>query len=331
MDLDTYVAAHDPEWRRLDELVRRRRRSGPEADELVTLYRRAATQLSYAQSHLPDERLLARLSNSIHQARLAIQGVPRTSFAGVGDFFVYQFPAAVYRRWHYHVIAAALTIGIAAGFAWYFMADPSRLGSFLSEPEAQQIAQQGFVQYYFETDNATFFSRVWVNNSGVSALAIAGGVTGVLVVVILWSNAVNLGLMAAVMHIYGQQADFWVYLLPHGMIELTCVFVALGGGFSLFMSWVRPGANTRTGALAREGRVALSLSIGLAIVLLMAGLLEGFVTPSAFPPAVRLSLGALVWAAFIAYVWVLGRRAVALGVDGDLARSEAGYEAVMAD
>ncbi|HEU5115522.1 MAG TPA: stage II sporulation protein M, partial [Isosphaeraceae bacterium] len=109
---------------------------------------------------------------------------------------------------------------------------------------------------------------------------------------------------------------------PHGLLELTAVFVAAGTGLRLGWTLIDPGPRTRRAALAEEGRSAVGMAIGLALVLFVSGAIEGFVTPSALPTWARIGIGVTVELAFLAYVYVLGGRAVRAGETGDVAAAE---------
>ena len=97
----------------------------------------------------------------------------------------------------------------------------------------------------------------------------------------------------------GRADVFYGLILPHGLLELTIVFVAAGAGLRLGWSWIAPGPRTRTEALATEGRAVGAIALGLAVWLLISGLVEGFVTPSTLPAWARITIGALVWLAFL--------------------------------
>jgi hypothetical protein len=111
---------------------------------------------------------------------------------------------------------------------------------------------------------------------------------------------------------------FFGLITPHGLLELTAVFVASAAGLRLGWSWIVPGPRTRMQALAQTGRATVGMAIGLAAILLVTGIIEGFVTPSALPTAVRVGIGVLVEIGFILYVWILGRRAFRAGEYGDV-------------
>ena len=112
---------------------------------------------------------------------------------------------------------------------------------------------------------------------------------------------------------------FFGLILPHGLLELTAVFVAAAVGLRLFWSWVEPGPRTRLQAFAAEGRTAVAIALGLVAVLLVSGTIAGFVTPSGLPTWARIGIGVAAEAGFLLYVFVTGRRAYRAGHTGDAA------------
>jgi uncharacterized membrane protein SpoIIM required for sporulation len=135
---------------------------------------------------------------------------------------------------------------------------------------------------------------------------------------LLLQNVLNLAIVAALMIQHDRGALFFGLILPHGLLELTAVFVAGGVGLRLFWSWVEPGARTRSRALAQEGRTAAGVALGLVAVLLVSGVIEAFVTPSGLPTWARVGIGVLAEVAFLGYVFGLGRRAWLAGHTGDV-------------
>ena len=111
---------------------------------------------------------------------------------------------------------------------------------------------------------------------------------------------------------------FFGLISPHGILELTAVFVAAGAGLRLGWAWVDPGRLPRGQALAAAGREAITVALGLVVVLLVSGVIEAFVTPSPLPTWVRIGIGVVAEAVFLGYVWIFGRRAALAGETGDL-------------
>src|SRR5699024_378871 len=122
----------------------------------------------------------------------------------------------------------------------------------------------------------------------------------------------------AIMAEHDGLGEFFGLILPHGLMELTAVFIAVGTGLKLFWSWVAPGPKPRGRSLVEEGRALVTVVIGLVVVMGVSGIVEGFVTPSALPGGVKIAIGAVVLAGYWVYTIVLGRRAVADGETGDM-------------
>jgi uncharacterized membrane protein SpoIIM required for sporulation len=305
----------------LDVLARRRRLSGADADELVRLYQRAATHLSVIRSAAPDPALAARLSRTVAGARAAIAGGHEPPARELARFVVVSFPAAVYRaRWACFA-AFAFTMLVAVAGALWVVYDPRVEATISARVDVTRLVTVEFESYYSEHAASSFAAKVWTNNAWVTAQCIAFGVTGVLPGYVLFMNAVNLGLTAGLMAVHDRLGLFFGLILPHGLLELTAVFVGAGAGLRLFWAWVSPGPVPRGRAMAVEGRAMVTIALGLVGVLGVSGVVEAFVTPSPLPTWARIGIGVAVWAAFGAYVAILGRRAVRSGETGDV-RSE---------
>lgn len=326
MDLDVFVSAHRAEWDRLDALLRRRRRlTGSETDELVALYQRTATHLSLIQSSAPDPQLTGRLSQLVARARSVVTGTRRASWRDVTRFLTQQFPAAVYRARHWWVPTALLSTAVAALLGWWIGTHPEVQSTIAAPSELRELTRPGgqYETYYSSNPAASFAAQVWTNNAWAAALCLILGVfLGLPVIWILFQNMLNLGVGFGLMSSVGRLDTFLGLVLPHGLLELTAVFVAAGTGLRLGWTVIDPGPRTRRVALAEEGRAAIGMAIGLALVLFVSGAIEGFVTPSGLPTWARITIGVIAELAFLAYVYVLGGRAVRAGDTGDVEAAE---------
>lgn len=319
MDIDAYVAAHRGEWQRLDRLAGRRGRlSGAEADELVTLYQRTATHLSVVRSSVPDAQLVGHLSSVVAKGRAAVTGTHSPAWRDVAAFFTVSFPAAVYRAWRWWVPAAAgfLAVGLAVG-AWV-ATDPQVQASIAPPEQVRQLVEHDFADYYSAHPAGDFAAQVWTNNVWVAAGSLVLGVLLVPTLFILGQNAVSVGVAGGLMVAEGHGDVFFGLILPHGLLELTAVFVSAGVGLRLGWTVVDPGPRRRADALAVEGRAVAGVALGLVVVLAVSGTIEAFVTPSGLPTWARVAIGVLAEASFLTYVVVLGRRAVRAGETGDV-------------
>ncbi len=325
MDLDAFVAAHSHEWSRLDELVRRRGTlSGADADELLDLYQRVATHLSEIRSTCPEPSIVAQLSTLLVRARTRSVGARTVSWSDVGQFFLRTFPAALYRLRRWWIATALVNVALAFVIGWWFVANPHLESSLASPAEIKQLVEHDFADYYTQYAAGSFAFRVWTNNAWVAALCIALGVLGFPVVMVLWNNIVNVAVIGAIMWRHDRADLFFGLILPHGLLELTAVFVAAGVGLRLFWSWIEPGPRSRLASLAQEGRSSMSIVLGLIVVLFISGLIEAFVTPSPLPTWARIGIGLLAEAGFLVYVFTLGRYAVLRGESGDVGAADRG-------
>jgi uncharacterized membrane protein SpoIIM required for sporulation len=320
VDLDSYILRHSAEWDRLAELTAKRTDlTGAEADEVVDLYQRVSTHLSVVRSTASDPVLEARLSALVASARSLVTGVTLPLWQAIGHFFTTGFPAAAYRARYWWITVAVVNVLVAFLVGWRVVNTPGLGQSLLDDQKVKELVEHDFANYYSENPAADFAFQVWLNNAEVTAICLVMGVAIIPVLVMLWLNISNVGVIGGFMVAAGRADLFYGLLLPHGLLELTIVFVAAGAGLRLGWSWIAPGRRTRSEALATEGRAVGALALGLAVWLLVSGLVEGFVTPSTLPASARLAIGATVWLAFLGYVFILGRRAARAGETGDVA------------
>lgn len=324
MDLDAFAAVHSAQWARLDALLGQRRLTAAETDELLDLYQRVSTHLSVVRSSSPDPSMVSYLSGLLARVRLRSgRGRPAT-WRDPLIFFAVTFPGALYamRRWWLWVLAANVVFMVGSG-AW-FLYHPEIMSAMIPAEEADAYVNSDFANYYSEYASHEFATRVWVNNAWVSAQAIAFGILGLPTLYVLFSNALSLGVVGALMISHDRTALFFGMILPHGLLEMTAVFIAGGVGLRLFWSWVDPGPRPRAQSLAAAGRSSVAVVLGLVAVLGVSGLIEGFVTPSSLPTWARVGIGIVVEAAFLVYVFVVGRTAAATGATGDLEERDTG-------
>jgi len=330
MDLDAYSAAHREEWDRLAQLGKRSRFSGAEADELIDRYQAGSTGLSAIRTTVGESVQGERLSLALSRARLRFTGASKNAFSQLPNFFVNQLPAALFRlRW----LSAAVALGtvlIAVVYAWWGASNPQVLATMGDASALEQYAREDFVNYYSDNSGEAFTAFVWTNNAWLATQCIAFGIVGVYAPYLLFTNAQQLGLTAALMNEYDRLDVFFLYIAPHGQLELYAIFVAGATGMRIFWSWVAPGARTRVQALAEDGRAFFTVVVGLIAALLVSGLIEGFVTRQDWPWAIKIGIGSLALGGFLYYQWVVGRTAFRAGQTGDLDEFEAGSRQLVA-
>ncbi len=318
-----YVAAHRGEWSRLEQLLRRgsspRKLSGAEVDELVELYQRTATHLSFVQSTGRDEALVGRLSSLVARGRGVVAGGRKASWSDAARFLKVDFPAICYRTRWWWIGSTAFFLVIAFGVGGFIAASPEAQLAVAPPDVVKQLVEEDFENYYSSAPAQDFAAQVFTNNAFIAAQSIVFGVLlGIPVLFVLVSNAVNVGIAGGLMAANDRTGLFFGLILPHGLLELTAVIVAGAAGLRLGWALIAPGDRTRATAVAEEGRRSVAIVLGLILVFVVAGLIEGYVTPSPLPTAVRVGIGVAVEVLFLTWVIGYGRRAEALGLTGAL-------------
>lgn len=309
MESLAFAKAHEAQWKRLEELTARGRLTGEESDEFVRLYQAAAAHLATVRTQAPDADLILTLSATVGAARARLTETRGANMHVVRHALSVTLPHAFYRiRWWTHavtVIMIAVCAMVMVYFAWY----PAQITYLGSHETLRHYADEAFSAYYREHSSTDFGAMVWTNNAWIALQAIGGGITGFFPVYVLLQNSVALGQAGAIMSYFDALPVFFRLILPHGLLELTAIFIAGSAGLKLFWTMLLPGDQPRRYALAAEGKQAMRVGFGLVGVLFVSGLLESFVTPSYLHWGLKIAIGATALLAFWAWVYVFGRRA----------------------
>jgi uncharacterized membrane protein SpoIIM required for sporulation len=322
MDIDRFIASNQPAWDRLAALSVRasgrkvRELDRDEVDELVGLYQKASGDLATARTTYAEPGLVVRLTHVVANANAAIYG--RRSRAGVAlrRFFLASFPAAVWlsRRSIAAAAACMLVPAIALG-VWVANSDAA-LDVAIPEETQEALVATEFEDYYSSAPAGQFSTLVMFNNIRVSFMAFALGVFLLPAIYVLYLNGENLGVQGGLFVFEDQAGHFFGLILPHGLLELTAIFIAAGAGLQMGWALVAPGDRTRGTALAEEGRRSVGLVLGTVLAFVVAGVIEGFVTPAPIPTLVRVAVGVAVEGAFLLWLISRGRLAADEGFTG---------------
>lgn len=322
--LDSYVHQHTAEWQRLEALCglaekQGRRLTGDELDELLFRYQRVSAHLSHVQSTFGDPVVTARLTRVVAQARAIIYGKQARSGGAIRSFFRSSFPAAVWLT-RLPILISTATFFIPAIAVGVWLTNSDAAIEALAPPSLREAyIEEDFEAYYSSSPAAEFSTQVLINNIQVSFLAFVVGIAfAVPTLLVLAFNGANIGVAAGLFHDAGEAGRFWGLILPHGLLEITAIIVAGGAGIALGWAIINPGDKTRSQSLIDEAQRSVSIIIGLVIVFVLAGLIEGFVTPSSLDTWARVSIGAAAFFAFWAYILAFGPSAAKEGYTGAL-------------
>jgi uncharacterized membrane protein SpoIIM required for sporulation len=310
--VERFVRLHRGRWERLSVLLdranatraaRREPLSVDEVEELVRLYRQATTDLAVARRDFPGERVTVFLNQLVTRAYAVVYREPPAVFSRLRRFYRHDLPREYRAAWPYLLAAAALLFVPLVATALAVIVGPDVAGLFL--PPAL-IDEMRAGRTWFDasaTERPFLASFIMTNNVEVSLLALAGGMlAGVLTVLVLLANGVEIGAVTGALITYGLADRLVGFVSPHGFLELSVVVVAGACGLMLGKAIVWPGLSPRGEALVAAGKRSSRLLLGMLPFLALAGLLEGFVSPSSFPWPAKVAIGLATAVALYSYL-----------------------------
>jgi uncharacterized membrane protein SpoIIM required for sporulation len=322
----TFAARREDGWERLDALVARAERSGlrslapAELGELALRYRSATTDLAAAQSRAYSPDLTGYLNRLTARAYAFVHGSSaRGGWSNVATFFTSTFPREVRRSGRIILATAALFVAAWIVSYWLVEVRPSNAYALMPAELIPNVSKR-LHDSNFAFDPLTGpaeASEIITNNIRVAMSMVAGGMTlGVLTLYEIVFNGLMVGTFGALFSEKGFGSDYWATIAPHGVIELTSLQLAGAAGLLLAQAIVAPGRLRRIDALKANGRRAGVLMAGVAGMLVIAGTIEGFVTPQRSSELFRLGVGAVTAACLVAYFGLAGRSPAGLGLAG---------------
>ena len=167
-------------------------------------------------------------------------------------FVLQSVPAALYRIrwWTCGVMVAEIALALVVGM--WTLRSPEAMAALGSPEKLDAYAHEAFESYYSTYSASDFAAVVWTNNARVAAVCVAGGITGLVPLAMLYTNAVNVGHAGAIMADHDMLGVFFSLISPHGLLELTCIFIAGAAGLKLFWTILVPGPRCRSDALSAE-------------------------------------------------------------------------------
>jgi uncharacterized membrane protein SpoIIM required for sporulation len=293
MNIQRWISRREPNWQRLEELLKRvekkgiRSLSASEIRDLASLYRSISADLARARTQQVGQTFIQFLQSLTTRAYTQIyQGSRRQEWQTVLDFYRWEFPAIVRETFPYTVFATCLFVLGAVIAWWYGWQDPSFLPLIVPENliatvrDRQQLWMGSIVGI-----EPLASSNIMTNNLSVSLAAVAGGVTaGIYTAFLMFFNGLSVGAIAALVGQNNLSYPFWGFVFPHGSLELPAIFFAGGAGFLLAKAILFPGRYRRADALKFSGARSVQLVFGIVPMLIVAGIIEGFFSPNPFVP-----------------------------------------------
>jgi uncharacterized membrane protein SpoIIM required for sporulation len=318
-----FRAEREADWQRLEamlDLIEKkspRRLSSEDLFELPRLYRSTLSALSIARETSLDGSMIAYLESLSTRAYFILYGCRDSFWKQLGGFFAQGWPAAVRGMVGEILIIAALFIGSALAGYFLVMADPGWFGAIVSGELASGRNMQASVETLRESiygapehDGLEIFATfLFTHNSQVSILAFALGFAfGIPTLFLMASNGVMVGAFYAVFVSKGLGVGFTGWLMIHGSTELSAIILAGAAGLHIGRAVAFPGERSRLAAAGAAGRRGALVMIGVVIMLLVAGLLEGFARQLITADAARFAIAATMFAIWVVYFTLGGRR-----------------------
>lgn len=307
------------DWERLEALLGRARggnvRAMPAGDleELTRLYRLAASDLARARRDFAGDRVVSYLNRLVSSAYASVYSTAGISWRDIGRWYASGFPRLFRATAGYYLLAALLFFGTGILSFVAVLSYPRSAQTLLPANVYQTITsygEQGKLWTDMPAEERSFDAAyIMTNNIRVCILAFAGGMlVGIGTVLVLVYNGIQLGAIFGIVTNHNIGGDLLTFVMAHGVIELSVICLSGGAGLMLADAILRPGMLTRSEALRLAARRAMELVLGGASLLVVAGLLEGFVSPSALPSWVKYGTGLVTGVLLYGY-WLLAGRA----------------------
>jgi uncharacterized membrane protein SpoIIM required for sporulation len=295
--IDRFVEDHRARWARLGALVERAggrvaRLGADEVLELGALYRSATSDLAVARRDFPHDTVSERLNDVVAAAHALVYSESPASSRRLRRFVTRELPAAARAAMPFTLVAFALVVVPAIVTFAAGLIQPDVAASALSEDARRQIIGRTPGTEIPPELRASMGPLIIVNNVTVSIAAFAGGMTaGLYTAYILVLNGTQLGTIFAILQQAGVASSLLTFILAHGFLELSAIFLSGGAGLRLAWAILHPGQRSRGDALRIAGGQSMRVMLLVVVTLVCAGLIEGFVSPTTLLPAVKAAIG----------------------------------------
>ncbi|HEY6045536.1 MAG TPA: stage II sporulation protein M, partial [Pyrinomonadaceae bacterium] len=288
-----------------------RRLHREEVRELGRIYRRTASDLAIARAESRDPRLVNYLNSLVIRAHGRIYRSDAQGGRRIRDFFARDFPQTFRRTWRYTVLACAtfLLFGSLGFLGTHLDPDFSEL-AFVSTGMRAVIDAREHWWERINRANQVESTDIFTHNIRVTFYAFAlGAFLGVGTLLSLAIFGANTGAILSLTYRAGFGNSLVTFMVGHGVIELTCVFMGAAGGLLIGSAMLMPGDLSRGDALKARGMEAVRLIVGCVPLLVVAGIIEGFISPAPISPMIKFTVAVVTGVALYSYLLLAGREA----------------------
>ena len=315
MPTDRFIAQRKTAWQRLEDLLKLLDSSSlgrlrkDEVRELGRIYRRTASDLAIARAESRDPRLVNYLNSLVIRAHGRIYRADAQGGKKIGRFFTHELPQTFRRTWRYTLVSFLVfaTFAVFSFVATHYDPEFSELVGV--EPAFREVVIETKTHWWeaLNESNQVGASYIMTNNIMVTIYTFAfGALCGLGTLFYLGYNGANIASVLALTYRAGFGSDLVTFMVAHGVVELSCIFIAGGAGLLIGSAILMPGDLTRADALKTRGMEAVRLMVGVALLLVVAGIIEGFISPAPIDPRIKYSVAAVTGVALYAYLLLVG-------------------------
>lgn len=309
--ISTYwLEKRKPYWRRLEMLVEQSGRRGvgtlahSELQELGLLYRQIAADLSTVREDPGGKQLAAYLNQLLGRAHNLVYMGNRSRAGDALRFFRETYPRIFRETLPYTMTAFVIFLGAAAIGLLVSLSDPGFQRYLLGEEMMKTIEGHKMWTHSVVAMKPLASSRIMTNNISVALAAFAGGIlAGVGTLYLVFFNGLLLGVVGTACWQAGMSLQLWSFVAPHGVLELPAIFISAGAGLILARGLLFPGLLPRSDSLREAGSQAVRLLVGVIPMLIIAGAIEGFLSPTDLHAGVKILFGMALFILLLAYLF----------------------------
>lgn len=299
-----------PYWERLAALLAQaeatgvRKLSRAELQETVLLYRQVAADLSTLRQDTTARSYAEHVNQLLARAHHIIYSNRRTSFQSIVRFLRDEYPATVQRQFEYVLLSLAVVLAGALLGSVLTLARPEFMRQMLGPAMVATIERHEMWTRPVVAIAPRASSWIMTNNLSVCFVAFATGILfGLGTLYVMFFNGLMLGVVGAACQQHGMAIDLWSFVAPHGALELPSIVLSGAAGFRLAQGVLFPGIYRRRDSIALAGAEATRLIAGIIPLLVIAGTLEGFFSPSAEPPWLKFTVGGVLFALLVLWLF----------------------------
>jgi len=325
MPIDRFINERKTVWQRLEELMQLldrmtlRKLHREEVKELGRIYRRTASDLAIARAESRDPRLVNYLNSLVIRAHGRIYRADSNWLQRIIRFFTHDFPQTFRRSWRYTATAFGVFLVFSAIAFFGTRHDPDFSEFAGISPFFREVVINNRTRWWESLNDANQIgsSQIFTNNIRVTFYAFAlGAIFGLGTLYVLAFNGAMFGAILALTYRAGFGNDLLSFVVGHGVIELSCIFIAGGAGLLIGTALLMPGDLSRGDALKSRGMEAVQLIVGCVPLLVVAGIIEGFISPAPINPVIKFGIGVTTGIALYSYLFLVGRDATESGEMG---------------